>query len=130
METPTSAPNPGKTRWWDVALFGRCPACGGGPIFKSLLSLKDACPHCSLPLQPYQQADGPAFFALLIVGTVMMPVTLWLLSKDINILLAMALLGLLMAILVLGSLRLIKGVLITAQYKTGAREGRLDNDTP
>lgn len=33
------------------ALLRRCPACGGGPLFKSYFSMVDACPNCQLRLE-------------------------------------------------------------------------------
>ena len=47
---------------------GRCPACGKGKLYKSLLSINDACASCGLNLAEREQGDGPAFIAILLVG--------------------------------------------------------------
>jgi uncharacterized protein (DUF983 family) len=51
-----------------AALMGRCPRCGTGKLFRSLLTIADSCPHCNLPFKGREQGDGPAFFGILIVG--------------------------------------------------------------
>ncbi|MEM6834046.1 MAG: DUF983 domain-containing protein [Sphingomonadales bacterium] len=114
--------------WWSVAVAGRCPNCGHGKVFRSLLALKARCPHCAMPLDAYQQADGPAFFVTLIVGAMMVPISLWILSAGLGMALGVLSISALTTLFVLGGLRLAKGILIQAQYKTDAREGRLDDD--
>jgi uncharacterized protein (DUF983 family) len=46
----------------------RCPNCGKGKLFKSMLGIVDTCSECGLVLKHHDAADGPAFFALVIVG--------------------------------------------------------------
>jgi uncharacterized protein (DUF983 family) len=54
-----------------VQLFKpRCPACGRGRLFRDLLSINDSCGACGLVLKHHDAADGPTFFALVIVGFV------------------------------------------------------------
>ncbi|MEM9879325.1 MAG: DUF983 domain-containing protein [Pseudomonadota bacterium] len=116
--------------WWDVAVLGRCPHCGGGRIFKAVLALKKHCPNCKQSLAAYEQADGPAFFVIILVGAIMLPITLKIFAMGIPAFWSMVFIGLLTALFVVISLRLIKGILIAAQYTTGAREGRLDHQDP
>ena len=52
-----------------AALRCRCPACGKGKLFRNVLTIVDACEQCQLPLKNYEQGDGPAFFGILIIGT-------------------------------------------------------------
>jgi uncharacterized protein (DUF983 family) len=47
----------------------RCPRCGKGKILKSYLTVAGQCSECGLPLNKHEQGDGPAFFAITIVGT-------------------------------------------------------------
>jgi uncharacterized protein (DUF983 family) len=54
---------------WKAAFFGKCPACGKGGIFCEFIKLKPTCPSCELNLQQFETADGPAFFAISLVGT-------------------------------------------------------------
>lgn len=51
-----------------VTFKGRCPACGHGKLYKSILGIADHCTACGLPLKSREQGDGPAFLAILIVG--------------------------------------------------------------
>ena len=46
----------------------RCPRCGQGKLFKDMLSITDACTQCGLVLKEHDAADGPTFFAIIIVG--------------------------------------------------------------
>lgn len=56
---------------WDGfkrGLFGRCPACGEGRLFRSYLKVEPVCPSCGHALAQYRSDDGPAYFTILIVG--------------------------------------------------------------
>lgn len=53
---------------WSAGLKGRCPRCGEGRLFAGFLKLQDRCDSCGLRLSEYNAADGPAFFAMSIVG--------------------------------------------------------------
>ena len=46
----------------------RCPRCGEGKLYRNLLDINDQCSVCGLPLKQREQGDGPAFFAILIIG--------------------------------------------------------------
>lgn len=47
----------------------RCPKCQQGKLFAGLLSIVDECSQCKFPLKEHEQGDGPAFFGIIIVGT-------------------------------------------------------------
>ena len=47
---------------------GRCPCCGAGSVFTGTLRSVDACANCGLNLKQQDAGDGPAFFAITIVG--------------------------------------------------------------
>jgi uncharacterized protein (DUF983 family) len=49
-------------------MIGRCPSCGVGPLFAGILKLAPCCTACGLDFKPYDQGDGPAAFAVFIVG--------------------------------------------------------------
>jgi len=51
-----------------VALMCRCPCCGRGKLYRGWLTVADVCSVCGLPLKQHEQGDGPAFFAIVIVG--------------------------------------------------------------
>ncbi|MBV1796312.1 DUF983 domain-containing protein [Siccirubricoccus sp. G192] len=62
--TPWAAPLP------VVALLGRCPRCGRGPLFSGLLRFRDNCALCGLDLRAQDAGDGPAVAGILVVGTI------------------------------------------------------------
>jgi uncharacterized protein (DUF983 family) len=49
-------------------LFGRCPQCGEGQLFRAYLKVAPACSSCGHALSQYRADDGPAYFTILIVG--------------------------------------------------------------
>lgn len=51
-----------------VTFRGKCPACGQGDVFSGLLTMHPACPVCGLNISAREQGDGPAFFAIVIIG--------------------------------------------------------------
>ena len=51
-----------------AALGCRCPQCGKGRLFSGLLSVRQACVVCGLDLSAQDAGDGPAVFAILILG--------------------------------------------------------------
>jgi uncharacterized protein (DUF983 family) len=55
----------------------RCPRCGEGALFRSLLKLNDACPVCAEPLGDIRADDIPAYFTILITGHIVVPLILW-----------------------------------------------------
>jgi uncharacterized protein (DUF983 family) len=57
---------------------GRCPRCGDGGLFGSYLKMSSHCPSCGLALEPYRADDAPAYFAILIVGHIVVPLVLLL----------------------------------------------------
>lgn len=52
-------------------LHPRCPRCGEGKLFASPLKIVDQC-GCGLVLKEHDAADGPAFFAITLVGFLVM----------------------------------------------------------
>ena len=110
-----------------AGLKGRCPRCGEGKLFSSFLSVGNECGVCRLDYTFVDAGDGPAVFVILIIGFVVVGLALWL---EVNfgppLWLHLLLWIPLTVVLSLGSLRLIKGVLITLQYRNKAAEGRLD----
>lgn len=48
-----------------------CPKCNKGNLFSSYFKIKlnDKCPNCGLELKNFDVGDGPAYFGILIVGT-------------------------------------------------------------
>ena len=55
---------------------GKCPRCGKGGLFSSYLKMRSVCPECELALEPYRADDAPAYFTILIVGHIVVPLVL------------------------------------------------------
>ena len=61
----------------EQTLAPRCPACGKGKLFKDMLSIVDECSVCGLVLKHHDAADGPTFFAITLVGFLVMGLAAW-----------------------------------------------------
>ena len=114
-----------------AGLLGRCPCCRSGALFKSpvTLSIRDSCPKCGLDFGFVDPGDGPAVFAILILGFVILGAALivefrlepplWVhLVMWVPITLAVG----------FALLRPLKSTLIALQYHHKAEEGRLSED--
>lgn len=55
----------------------KCPNCGGGPLMRGYLKVRDTCPVCDQALHHQRADDGPAYLTILIVGHVMAPLLIW-----------------------------------------------------
>jgi len=57
-------------------LLGRCPHCGKGKLFGRFLKVNKACPDCGEELHHQRADDAPAYFVILIVGHIVVPLAL------------------------------------------------------
>ena len=55
---------------------GRCPNCGKGRVFRAFLKVVDRCEHCGEELSHHRADDAPAYFVILIVGHIVVPLAL------------------------------------------------------
>lgn len=109
-----------------TGLAARCPRCGEGKLYKSMLKPVDQCSMCGLDMSFAEEGDGPAVLVILLLGGVVAGLALafenlfhppiWL-----HILIWLPV-TILMAIF---ALRAVKGVMIASQCKTKAAEGQL-----
>ncbi|AOF91870.1 DUF983 domain-containing protein [Sinorhizobium sp. RAC02] len=106
---------------------GCCPRCGQGKLFDGLLKVRPACTNCGLDYSFADSGDGPVVFVLLIVGFIVVGAALW---AEVNYGLPMWLHFILWVPLAIGLglwlTRILKGLLITLQYKNNARPGEID----
>lgn len=110
-----------------AGLLGRCPRCGKGPLFQSLLTIREACPACGLDYRAADTGDGPAVFAIFILGFLVLGGALWVEFKlEPALWVHVVSWGVLTPLLALALLRVLKGMLFTLQYKHKAAEGRMD----
>ena len=49
----------------------RCPNCGGGPLFRGYLTVRDRCSSCGEELHHHRADDLPAWATILIVGHIL-----------------------------------------------------------
>jgi uncharacterized protein (DUF983 family) len=108
-----------------AGLARRCPRCGKGDIFKSLVSLalKDKCEACELDYAFIDSGDGPAVFAILILGFVVLGGALIAEFKfGVPVWGHVLLWGILTPLLAIGLLKLLKATLAALQFHYKARE--------
>lgn len=112
-----------------TSLKGCCPRCGQGALFRSGLILRDKCERCGLNYAFADSGDGPAVFAIFILGFVVLAGALLVEFKLgppwwVHVVLW----GVLTPALAFVLLRGLKGALIGLQYRHQAGEGRLRAD--
>ncbi len=109
-----------------AALLGLCPRCGQGNLFNGYLTIAKSCPACGLDYAMFDVGDGATVFVILIAGFLVCAGALIVEVKYSPPYWVHAVLWLpLIAILVLGGLRVVKSTLMVLQYKNRAGEGRL-----
>lgn len=112
---------------WVAGVSGRCPKCGKGHLFKRGLEFDQACSACGLGYAFLDTGDGPAIFAILILGFVVLGGALYVEFTFLPpVWVHVVLWGVLTPLLSFGLLRLLKGTLAALQYANKAEEGRLE----
>lgn len=110
-----------------AGLRGSCPQCGQGKLFDGFLSIKKSCAVCGLDYTFADSGDGPAVFVIMIVGFIIVGLVLFVeISYQPPVWLHLVLWLPLTAVLAIGVLRPLKGLMIALQFKHKAEEGRLD----
>jgi uncharacterized protein (DUF983 family) len=56
--------------------LGRCPNCGQGKLFRAFLKVVDQCPVCGEDFHHHRADDAPAYFNIVIVGHIVVPLVL------------------------------------------------------
>jgi uncharacterized protein (DUF983 family) len=113
-----------------AALACRCPRCGKGLLFTGpfTLAIRARCDRCDLDYAFIDTGDGPAVFAALILGFLVLGGALLVefkLSPPIWV--HVLLWGPITLALAFGLLRLLKSTLIALQFRHKAGEGRLSD---
>lgn len=124
MDATPTPPSP-----FAAGLKARCPRCGRGALFRSGLVLREKCERCGLSYAFADSGDGPAVFAILILGFVVLGAALWVefrLGPPVWV--HAVVWGLLTPLLAFVLLRVLKATLIALQYKHQAGEGGLGID--
>ncbi|MGL4397237.1 MAG: DUF983 domain-containing protein [Hyphomicrobium sp.] len=109
-----------------TGLTCRCPRCGKGPLFRQLLNMRETCASCGLDYRFVDTGDGPAVFAIFILGFLCVGGALIAEFKfGVPWWAHVILWGILTPLLAVFLLRFIKATLIALQFKNKAEEGRL-----
>jgi uncharacterized protein (DUF983 family) len=76
--SPPQAVLPVRPVWQSLrrGMLGRCPNCNRGRMFRAFLKVADHCPICHEALHHHQADDAPAYFVILIVGHLVIPLVL------------------------------------------------------
>ena len=112
-----------------AAVFARCPRCGVGKLFKNVLEMRPACDGCGLDYRFIDTGDGPAVFAIFILGFVILGLALYVeFTYEPSVWVHVALWGLVTPLIALVVLRFLKSMLIALQYRNKAEEGRIARD--
>lgn len=110
-----------------AGIKGCCPRCGQGRLFDGFLAVRPHCAACGLDNSFADAGDGPVVFVILIVGFIVVGAALWM---EVNInppLWVHFLIWIPLAtVFSLVLTRILKGVLITLQYRNNARPGEVD----
>lgn len=112
-----------------AGLLASCPRCGKGRLFRNGLELRENCEVCSLDYKFIDTGDGPAVFAIFILGFAVLGMALYVeFTFFPPVWVHMVLWGLFTPLFALVLLRFLKSFLIALQYKNKAEQGRLAKD--
>jgi uncharacterized protein (DUF983 family) len=107
----------------ETGFKGRCPRCGQGHLFHTGIMVRERCTGCDLDYGFADAGDGPAFFAILVLGFVVLGGALIAEFKfNAPVWFHVVAWGLLTPLLAVGLLRVLKGLLIAQQYRTKAAQ--------
>ncbi|SFT94676.1 Uncharacterized conserved protein, DUF983 family [Pseudovibrio denitrificans] len=97
-------------------------------MFQGLLKLRASCSRCGLTYDFADSGDGPAVFAILILGFILVGGVLFVeFAYQPPLWLHMIIWAPVTVVLSVTLLRVLKGLLIALQYKNNAAEGKLDD---
>ena len=110
-----------------AAVTCHCPRCGKGKLFVNVLNMRDKCDACGLDYKFVDTGDGPAVFAIFILGFLCLGGALVAEFKfGVPWWGHVLLWGVLTPLAGVFLLRFIKAILIALQYRNKAEEGRLE----
>lgn len=111
----------------EAGFAGRCPRCGKAPLFRQAIVVRERCDACGLDYAFADAGDGPAIFAIFILGFVVLGGALIAEFKfGVPAWFHVIAWGIATPLLAIGLIRLIKGLLVAQQYRTKAEQGRIN----
>ncbi len=112
-----------------AGLACRCPQCGKGKLFVNVLNMREKCDFCGLNYKFVDTGDGPAVFAIFILGFLCVGGALIAEFKfGVPWWAHVLLWGILTPLVAVFLLRFLKATLIALQFKNKAEEGRLSKE--
>ena len=103
-----------------------CPRCGKGKLFSRMLNMRERCDQCGLDYRFVDTGDGPAVFAIFILGFLCLGGALIAEFKfGVPWWFHVLLWGIFTPVFAVFLLRFLKSTLIALQFKNKAEEGRL-----
>ena len=111
-----------------AAVTCKCPRCGRAPLFAAWwsLNLGKECTACHLDYAFIDSGDGPAVFAIFLLGFIALGGALLMhLSFGVPLWITYVFWGIATPLIALGLLRFLKALLVALQLKNKAEEGRL-----
>jgi len=110
----------------DSAIRGACPRCGNPTLFANMVRFADRCRGCGLDFRQFNVGDGPVAFLTLGVGAIVTVLAVVLeLEVSPPFWVHVILWVPLTIVLVVGMLRVAKGLLLALEYRNAAREGKI-----
>lgn len=110
-----------------AALAGRCPRCGGGHLFAGplTLALAPACRTCGLDYTFADPGDGPAVFAILLLGALVLGLAMVAEFRyAVPLWGHVVLWGITTPLVAFALLRVLKSALVVLQHVHGAGQAR------
>ena len=113
----------------ESGLRGACPRCGAKTLFRSFTAFADRCAACGLEFSAFNVGDGPVVFLTLGIGTLVTILALWVeFSFSPPFWVHLLVWPVVTLAMVVGSLRVAKGLLLALEYRNRAHEGRIAKD--
>ncbi|MEP2989930.1 MAG: DUF983 domain-containing protein [Parasphingorhabdus sp.] len=120
-------PTKGQPDMIPAALFGLCPNCGQKTLFGNITQFAKRCRACSLDFSSYNVGDGPAAFLTLIVGAIVLGLALFVEFTFYPPIWVHVLLWVpVTSLMVIGTLRFSKALLLISEHRNEAHEGTID----
>jgi uncharacterized protein (DUF983 family) len=123
---------------WLAALVrgarGNCPRCGEAALFRAWLKPVDRCAHCKQDWSVQQADDFPAYIGIFVVGHLLAPVVIAMISGGVSAWVALAILLPVAVLMLLVMLQPTKGAVIAFLWWHGigafTQERRQDTPEP
>ena len=115
-----------------VPPWGKCPRCGEAALFRKWLKPVDRCGHCKQDWSVQQADDFPAYIDIFVVGHLLAPVVIAMISGGVSAWLTLAILLPVAIIMLLVTLQPTKGAVIAFLWwhGIGAFKQERRKDTP